>query len=114
MPVDHYENFPVASWLLPARLRTPIEAIYAFARGADDVADEGALEDAERLAGLARYAAGLDAIERGESPTEPPFDRLAPAVRAHRLPIALFRDLLDAFAQDVTCKRYADFETLAD
>src|SRR5436190_23868827 len=41
LPVDHYENFPVASWLLPARMREPIEAIYAFARGADDIADEG-------------------------------------------------------------------------
>ena len=114
MPVDHYENFPVASWLLPARLRPPVEAIYAFARGADDVVDEGTAEDAERLAGLARYSAGLDAIERGESPTEPPFDKLAPAVRAHRLPIAPFRDLLHAFAQDVTCKRYASFEALRD
>jgi phytoene/squalene synthetase len=41
MPVDHYENFPVASLLLPRRLRRPIEAIYRFARGADDIADEG-------------------------------------------------------------------------
>ena len=60
MPVDHYENFPVASWLLPARLRPPIEAIYAFARGADDIADEGEMPDAARLEGLERYRQALD------------------------------------------------------
>jgi squalene synthase HpnC len=114
LPVAHYENFPVASWLLPARLREPIEAIYAFARGADDIADEGALPDAERLAGLDRYVAALDAIERGETPPEAPFARLAEMVRAHGLPIPLLRDLLDAFRQDVTCKRYATFEALRD
>ena len=114
MPVAHYENFPVASWLLPAAFREPIEAIYGFARGADDIADEGSAADAERLAGLGRYAAALDAMELGETPAEEPFHRLAEAIRAHRLPIALLRDLLDAFRQDVTCKRYADFETLRD
>jgi squalene synthase HpnC len=114
LPVAHYENFPVASWLLPARLRPPIEAIYAFARGADDIADEGVAPAAERLADLGRYFAALDAIERGETPLEPPFVRLAAAVREHALPVALLRDLLDAFRQDVTCKRYADFAALGD
>jgi squalene synthase HpnC len=114
LPVAHYENFPVASWLLPARLRPPIEAIYAFARGADDIADEGAAPEAERLAALGRYFAALDAIERGDTPHEPPFARLAAAVRDHSLPVALLRDLLDAFRQDVTCKRYADFAALRD
>jgi squalene synthase HpnC len=114
LPVSHYENFPVASWLLPARLRAPIEAIYAFARGADDVADEGAATDAERLAGLDRYGAALDCIERGETPADPDFSRLAEAVRAHRLPVPLLRDLLDAFRQDVTCKRYATFDAVRD
>ncbi|MCZ7655354.1 MAG: squalene/phytoene synthase family protein [Rhodocyclaceae bacterium] len=65
MSVDHYENFPVASWLLPARLREPVRAIYNFARSADDIADEGTLSDAERLSGLARYRTELDAIEAG-------------------------------------------------
>ena len=65
MPVDHYENFPVASFLLPARLREPVAAIYGFARSADDIADEGALTDQERLDGLDRYWAELDAIETG-------------------------------------------------
>jgi len=114
LPVDHYENFPVASWLLPARLRPPIEAIYAFARGADDIADEGDLSDAARLRGLERYGRALDAIERGDTPPEAPFARLAIAVRDYDLPIPLLRDLLDAFSQDVVKKRYATFAELAD
>ena len=113
MPVDHYENFPVASWLVPARLREPIEAIYAFARGADDVADEGDAPQAGRLQGLARYAAALDVIEAGGTP-EPAFERLGRAIRAHALPIGLFRDLLDAFRQDVTVRRHARFADLLD
>ena len=114
MPVDHYENFPVASWLLPRHLRQPIEAIYAFARSADDLADEGSAPAGERLAALGRFDAALDAIERGDSPGEPPFDRLGDAVRAHALPVPLLRDLLDAFRQDVTCTRYADFDAVRD
>ncbi|HET9471274.1 MAG TPA: squalene/phytoene synthase family protein, partial [Usitatibacter sp.] len=86
MPVDHYENFPVASWLAPARLRAPIEAIYGFARGADDVADEGDAGESERLAGLAVYAGALDAIEAGRPPP-PGFERIAAAVERYRLPV---------------------------
>ena len=114
MPVDHYENFPVASWLLPRRLRAPIEALYAFARSADDLADEGTASDAERLAALDAYRRALDAIERGETPARPPFFKLAAAIRAHGLPMALLRDLLDAFSQDVVKKRYATFAELRD
>ena len=114
MPVEHYENFPVASWLLPARYRRPIEAIYAFARGADDIADEGDLSDAARLRGLERYLRALDEIEAGGTPMEPPFARLATAVREYQLPLPLLRDLVDAFMQDVTKKRYASINELLD
>ncbi|MFZ3323580.1 MAG: squalene synthase HpnC [Usitatibacter sp.] len=113
MPVDHYENFPVASWLLPAALRAPIEAIYGFARGADDIADEGYLPDSERLRGLDRYLRALDAIERGRAPDNE-FARIEDAIREHELPIALLRDLIDAFRQDVVKKRYGDFAELMD
>ena len=113
MPVDHYENFPVASWLLPARLRPPVEAIYGFARGADDIADEGELADSERLAGLDAYLRALDAIEAGRAPGAG-FERIAEAVRKYDLPVALLRDLIDAFRQDVVKKRYADFAELQD
>jgi squalene synthase HpnC len=113
LPVDHYENFPVASWLAPARLRAPIEAIYGFARGADDVADEGDAPEEERLAGLAVYAGALDAIEAGSAPA-PGFERIAAAVARYHLPVPLLRDLIDAFRQDVVKKRYATFDDLLD
>jgi squalene synthase HpnC len=113
LPVDHYENFPVASWLLPAPVRRPIEAIYGFARGADDVADEGAASDAERLAALDRYLQALDAIEAGRDPGAG-FHAIAQAVRDFRLPTRLLRDLIDAFRQDVVKKRYATYQELRD
>jgi phytoene synthase len=112
LPVEHYENFPVASWLLPARLRAPIEAIYGFARGADDIADEGDMEDAARLDGLDAYLRALDAIEQGATPAR--FEKIAAAIREHRLPVALLRDLIDAFKQDVVKKRYATYAELLD
>ena len=114
MPVDHYENFPVASLLVPARLRRPIEVIYHFARSADDIADEGVASDGERLAGLAAYQAELDRIEAGTAPQTPPFGDLAKVIADYQLPIQLFRDLLDAFAQDVVKKRYASYAELLD
>ena len=114
MPVDHYENFPVASWLLPGHLRRPIEIIYAFARSADDFADEGALSDDARLCLLDGYARELDGIEAGETPSQPLFRDLANIVAEHSLPLTLFRDLLDAFKQDVTKTRYANFAELMD
>jgi phytoene synthase len=114
LPVEHYENFPVASWLLPPGLRTPIEAIYAFARNADDFADEGARPDADRIALLDGYARNLDRIARRERPDDPVFSRLHDAIVAHDLPIGLFHDLLDAFRQDVTKKRYETFDELMD
>lgn len=114
MPVDHYENFPVASLLVPARMRQPIEVIYRFARSADDIADEGDATPAQRLADLAAYQAELDRIAAGATPQTPLFVELARVIAAHALPIQLFRDLLDAFAQDVVKKRYADYPELID
>lgn len=114
MSVDHYENFPVASILLPAQLRYPVETIYRFARGADDIADEGTASDTERLQGLATYRAELDRIERGDRPSDPRFGDLAEVIRKWKLPLVLFRDLLDAFAQDVVKKRYDDYPQLLD
>jgi len=118
MPVDHYENFPVASLLLPARLREPVEAIYAFARSADDIADEGDAPALLRLARLNDYRNELNAIARGEAPHDtslaPIFVRLARNIGAYALPLQYFRDLLDAFSQDVGKTRYADFGELAD
>jgi len=114
MPAAHYENFPVASILLPATLRRPIAAIYRFARAADDIADEGDAGDGERLEGLSAYRAQLARIERHEPPTDPAFDELAEVIGQWQLPLQLFTDLLDAFAQDVVKKRYADYAELLD
>ncbi|MDL2354724.1 MAG: squalene synthase HpnC [Pseudomonadota bacterium] len=114
MPVDHYENFPVASFLLPRRLVPAVEAIYAFARSADDIADEGDATPAERLAALERYEDGLAAIGRGEPAGAPMFDRLAAIIIQYRLPLQPFRDLLSAFKQDVAVTRYADYAALLD
>jgi len=111
MSVNHYENFPVASVLLPARLRVPVALIYRFARTADDFADEGDLPAGERLARLAEYADELHAIER---PHLPLFQKLAPIIHEYALPLGLFHDLLSAFAQDVTKQRYANFTELLD
>jgi squalene synthase HpnC len=114
MTPGHYENFPVASVLLPARLRRPVVTIYRFARTADDFADEGEHEAAQRLAWLSQYGAQLDRIERAETVTDPLFVELADVITTYRLPIQLFRDLLDAFSQDVVKTRYADFAELRD
>lgn len=114
MSVNHYENFPVASLLLPARLRVPVTLIYRFARAADDFADEGELPARERLALLAGYDDELRVIGHGEAPRLALFQELAPIIREHALPLELFRDLLSAFAQDVTKTRYANFTELAD
>lgn len=114
MPVNHYENFPVASILLPSRLRPAVEAIYAFARSADDIADEGDMPDEQRLAGLHAYECELDAIEAGQQPEATLFVRLAEVVRQYALPLQPLRDLLSAFSQDVVKKEYAGFDDLLD
>ncbi len=114
MPVDHYENFPVASWVMPARLRRPVEVIYAFARSADDLADEGDAAPSERLRALDAYRAALDRMESGLAPESALFRDLGQVVVEHQLPVELLRDLLDAFAQDVVKTRYADFAEVLD
>jgi squalene synthase HpnC len=114
MPVDHYENFPVASVLLPKRLVPAVEAIYAFARSADDIADEGDAAPHERLAALAEYQAALASISRGEPQTAAMFERLAGVIAQFNLPLQPFYDLLSAFKQDVAVKQYASFPALLD
>ena len=114
MPIDHYENFPVASLLLPKRLHPPVLAIYAFARTADDIADEGDALPHARLAALDAYDATLLRLTR-EAVTEPRlFHELQQAIRQFHLPMQPFHDLLSAFKQDVVTTRYADFSSLLD
>ncbi len=112
--IDHYENFPVASVLLPAPLRKPVELIYRFARTADDFADEGDLSDNERIALLANFGDELRLIEAGREPPSALFKDLATMIAERRLPVSLFHDLLSAFAQDVTKKSYTDLPDVLD
>jgi squalene synthase HpnC len=112
--VGHYENFPVASRLVPRELRPAVVAIYRFARSADDIADEGDAEPDLRLAQLDAFEEKLLCIERDQPPADEPFASLALAVRRHGLPISLLRDLLSAFRQDVLKKRYATYAELED
>ena len=110
----HYENFPVASVLLPPPLRHPVSVIYRFARSADDFADEGDLPPGRRLELLDDYRQELRRLEAGIAPGSALFAELGRIVREYRLPLQLFHDLLDAFAQDVVKNRYADFAELMD
>jgi squalene synthase HpnC len=114
MSIDHYENFPVASILLPARLRPAVEAIYRFARNADDLADEGDASDDQRLAALSAYEQALQRIENGQTAESPLFDALGKVIKDYALPLQPFRDLLSAFKQDVVTKRYPSFTELLD
>lgn len=120
-PITHYENFPVASWLCPAHLRPPIAAIYHFARTADDIADEGDADPAERLASLQVYRNALQqAATEGTVFADWPhvFGPLQGAIRQHALPVQYLHDLLDAFVQDIEKTRdgtgYADDAELLD
>ena len=114
MSVGHYENFPVASALLPAPLRFPVTIIYRFARSADDIADEGDLPASARLAQLDDYRQELRRLEAGAAPQRPLFAELGQVMRQYALPPQLFHDLLDAFAQDVVKGRYANFSEVMD
>lgn len=103
--VDHYENFPVASWLCPASLRPAVRALYHFARTADDLADEGDATAEQRLSDLAAYRAQLDAALAGKvcpaSRWSGVFQPLQETIARHQLPAPLLRDLISAFEQDV-------------
>lgn len=112
---SHYENFPVASILLPKRLRRPISVIYAFSRTADDFADEGDASTETRLEQLDNYSLSLRQIsDQDYQGNDPIFIALADVIQSHDLPCHLFDDLLSAFKQDVVKNRYANFEEVLD
>ena len=124
---SHYENFPVASRLMPARLRPHVAAIYAFARTADDCADEPGREPGERLRLLDEWGRRLDGERfpdppsrdalRGAGESCPPdmiFSALADTRARFDLPAELFHDLLSAFKQDVVTTRYQSWAAVLD
>jgi squalene synthase HpnC len=108
---EHYENFPVASLFLPRERRPYVASIYAFARLADDMADEGTVVPEERLKRLDAREEMLDASYRGEA-HHPVFVALAETASAKQIPKNLFSDLLAAFRMDVTRSRYGTFDDL--
>jgi hydroxysqualene synthase len=117
---EHYENFPVASRLIPRRMRPHIAAIYAFARTADDIADEPGMPDDERLRRLDEWGARLDLAvggsrpRGGDDPCSSIFAALSNTIGVCHLPVALFHDLLSAFRQDVLRKRYETWDEVLD
>ncbi len=118
MSIDHYENFPVASFLCPPPLRPAVAAIYWFARTADDLADEGDAPAPERLADLAAYRTELAAASQPGRQLAPRWPQVFCPLRAtlaeHALPQALLTDLLSAFEQDVVQQAYATRAELLD
>lgn len=115
MSVDHYENFPVASWLCPPALRPAVVAIYHFARTADDLADEGDASMPERAQALRDYRADLAAVVAAGAPSPRWAGVYRPLARElHRLQPPLLHDLLDAFEQDLAPPRYRDRAQLLD
>lgn len=111
---SHYENFPVASVLLPKHLREPIALIYSFARQADDFADEGNFTIEERLASLNEFRDELDLLQAYIKPETAFFSTLGAMTRSRKLPLTPFYDLLDAFSQDVTKIRYQNYQEVLD
>lgn len=118
---NHYENFPVASRFLNKRLRYPICVVYAFARSADDFADEGDLTQLKRLQLLDNYCQELHFIEdfliqdkihthKPHNSSNPIFIALADVIRKFHIPIELFHDLINAFKSDVSTTRYQNFK----
>jgi squalene synthase HpnC len=133
LAASHYENFPVASWLVPGDIRPHVAAVYAFARTADDFADEDGYTARERLRlldeWLERLHAAVGAVDGGVVPTgggahdpdaasphtrDAIFRALGHTIRARHLPVWLFEALLSAFRQDVTVTRYATWEAVDD
>mgnify|MGYP000219753268 CR=1 FL=1 len=119
MSVNHYENFPVASILLPKKLRLAVTNIYRFARSADDLADEGDVSDQVRLQSLQKYRQALYELSLPqqtktyrEAGLGSIFAPLANTIRDHQLPLTPFLDLLSAFEQDVSQHRYTDYKAL--
>ena len=116
LPMTHPENFPVASILCPPHLRPAIAAIYAFARAADDIADEGDLSSEERLRLLKTFRDDLMAPTLASSGRADIFLPLHQVIAHYGLPVVLLDDLLKAFEQDVQASaqgtHYPDMEAL--
>lgn len=128
----HYENFPVASRWLPRPMRVHVAAVYAFARSADDLADEGSRSDDERHRSIDdwfnRLHGCVESSQRGGGPAlgapragrdqsgerDQIFLAVGDTIRRCQLPVSLFEDLLSAFRQDITTRRYDTWDAVLD
>lgn len=111
LAAEHYENFPVASFLFPRKLRKDVALIYRFARTADDIADEGNLSDEERIAELNFFRRDFEQSIKGEYSNKF-WELLKLTIDNRNLSPNYFSDLLDAFEQDLRIKRYQTFKDL--
>lgn len=111
---QHYENFPVASIILPSRIRSAVAVIYVFARRADDIADEGNALPEQRIKELTSLEEMLNETINGQIPDDFLFIALADVINKYSIPTRLLLDLISAFKQDVTKKRYLNFGELMD
>lgn len=110
---EHYENFPVVSFIIPKHLQNDVAIIYWFARTADNIADEGDMTETERLNLLAEFEKAFRDALAGEIDCE--FSHaLSVTIRNRNLTVSHFTDLLSAFRQDVTKNRYYDFDEILD
>jgi len=110
---SHYENFPVVSFFVPKELQKDIAVIYWFARTADDLADEGESSSSERTRELDLFLDRFNATLSGDYVTE--IDAaLHSTIVTRELQPQLFKDLISAFKQDITVKRYNEFSEILD
>ena len=111
---SHYENFPVASILVPKELQRPIAAIYTFARRADDIADESDRPAQQKVAELIGMEMELKSVLEGNAAEQPLYLALHDSIERYQLNPQYFLDLTDAFKQDASKTRYKDFREVID
>jgi len=108
----HYENFPVATFLYPRKIRDAATILYQFARTVDDIADEGSLSDEERLKKIKIYQNNLNLLKKNNTNVSPLFIDIYKVMNQYSISTLLFQRFIDAFKQDVIKKRYKDFDEI--
>jgi len=108
----HYENFPVATFLYPRKIRDAATILYQFARTLDDIADEGSLSDEERLKKIEIYQNNLNLLKKNNTNVSPLFIDIYKVMNQYSISTLLFQRFIDAFKQDVIKKRYKDFDEI--
>lgn len=110
----HYENFPVATFLYPKRIREAAIILYQFARTGDDIADEGLFSTKERLEKLEIYQKNLNRIKNNNINVDPLFQDIYKIIKNYSIPLPLFQKFINAFKQDIINKRYKNFNEVSN